>query len=180
MPEALKTLVDRWEAETGVNTRFKAINGSHPLPPRVEVALYRVCQEALTNVSRHAGANRVTIRLVATPDEVRLVVRDDGRGFDPSRVVEERHGIIGMRERADTIGGSIEVESSSDSGTRIEVAVPLGGVRVDRITLLVADDHPMLREGLVAVLGTQPDFEVVGEAADGERWSGWPEAWTPT
>ena len=127
LAEALKTLVDRWEAETGVNTRFKAINGSHPLPPRVEVALYRVCQEALTNVSRHAGANRVTVRLVATPDEVRLVVRDDGRGFDPSRVTEARHGIIGMRERADTIGGSIKVESSADSGTRIEVTVPLGG-----------------------------------------------------
>ena len=127
LPEALKTLVDRWEAETGVNTRFKAINGSRPLPPRVEVALYRICQEALTNVARHAGAGRVTIRLVATPDEVRLVVRDDGRGFDPSRVAEARHGILGMRERADTIGGSIEVESSSDSGTRIEVAVALGG-----------------------------------------------------
>jgi two-component system NarL family sensor kinase len=127
LPEALKTLVDRWEAETGINTRFKAINGSHPLPSRVEVALYRVCQEALTNVARHAGADRVSIRLVATPDEVRLVIRDDGCGFDPSRVTEERHGMIGMRERADTIGGSIEVESSSDSGTRIEVAVPLGG-----------------------------------------------------
>jgi two-component system NarL family sensor kinase len=127
LPEALKTLVDRWETETGINTRFKAINGSHPLPSRVEVALYRVCQEALTNVARHAGADRVSIRLVATPDEVRLVIRDDGCGFDPSRVTEERHGIIGMRERADTIGGSIEVESSSDSGTRIEVAVPLGG-----------------------------------------------------
>ena len=129
LPEALKTLVDRWEAETGVHTRFKAINGSHPLPPRVELALYRICQEALTNVARHARAGRVTVRLVATPEEVQLVVRDDGRGFDPSRVTEERHGIIGMRERADTIGGSIKVESSADSGTRIEVTVPLGGQR---------------------------------------------------
>jgi signal transduction histidine kinase len=55
------------------------------------------------------------------------VVTDDGRGFEPSRVAEERHGIIGMRERAGMIGGFLEVESSSDSGTRIEVAVPLGG-----------------------------------------------------
>jgi two-component system NarL family sensor kinase len=129
LPEALKTLVDRWEAETGVNTKFKAINGSHPLPPRVEVALYRICQEALTNVARHAGAGRVTVRLLATPDEVRLVVDDDGQGFDPSRVTEERHGIVGMRERADTIGGLLEVESSANGGTRIEVAVPLGGAQ---------------------------------------------------
>jgi two-component system NarL family sensor kinase len=129
LPEALKTLVDRWEAETGVGTRFKAINGSHPLPPRVEVALYRVCQEALTNVARHANASRVTVRLVATPDEVRLVVQDDGRGFDPSRVRDERHGIVGMRERVAMIGGSIEVGSGENDGTRVEVTVPLGGGR---------------------------------------------------
>jgi two-component system, NarL family, sensor kinase len=127
LPEALRTLADRWEAETGVNTRFKAINGSHPLPPRAEVALYRICQEALTNVARHAHARRVTVRLVITPDRVRLVVQDDGHGFDPSRVGDERHGLVGMRERAGTIGGSLEVESIPDGGTRVEVMVPLGG-----------------------------------------------------
>ena len=109
LPEALKTLVDRWEAETDVATRFKAVNGSRPLPPRVEVALYRVCQEALTNVARHADASRVTVRLVATPEEVRLVVQDDGRGFDPSCVADDRHGIVGMRERVGMIGGSLKV-----------------------------------------------------------------------
>jgi two-component system, NarL family, sensor kinase len=126
LPEALKTLVDRWEAEIGVGTRFKAINGGHPLPPRVEVALYRICQEALTNVARHAGASRVTVRLVATPDQVRLVVQDDGRGFDASHVRDDRHGLVGMRERADTIGGSLEVEGTTNGGTRIEITVPLG------------------------------------------------------
>jgi len=127
LPEALKTLVDRWEAETDVATRFGAVNGSRPLPPRVEVALYRVCQEALTNVARHAGAGRVTVRLVSTPDAVRLVVRDDGRGFDPSRVTGDRHGIVGMRERAGMIGGSLEVTNGPDGGTSVEVTVPLGG-----------------------------------------------------
>ena len=129
LPEALKTLVDRWEAQTDVATRFGAVNGSRPLPPRVEVALYRVCQEALTNVARHAGANRVTVRLVVTPDEVRLVVHDDGRGFDPSCVGKGRHGIVGMRERVGMIGGSLEVDGVPDGGTRLEVRVPLGGQR---------------------------------------------------
>jgi two-component system NarL family sensor kinase len=129
LPEALKALVDRWEAETGVSTRFKAINGSHPLPPRVEVALYRICQEALTNVARHADAGRVVVRLLVTPDEVRLVVMDDGRGFDPSSVAAQRHGIVGMKERADTVGGLLEVESATNRGTRLEVAVPLGGAQ---------------------------------------------------
>ena len=120
---ALKALVDRWEAQTGIATRYGAVNGSRPLPPRVEAALYRICQEALTNVARHAGAERVTVRLVATPEQVRLVVADDGRGFDTSDVPEDRHGLLGMRERAEMLGGTLEVRS--DAGTRIEATVPL-------------------------------------------------------
>jgi two-component system sensor histidine kinase DegS len=69
----------------------------------------------------------VTVRLASTPDQVRLVVQDDGRGFDPSRVQDDRHGVVGMRERALTIGGFLGVESSSNEGTRVEVEVPLGG-----------------------------------------------------
>src|ERR687890_2913959 len=129
LPEALKALVDRWEAETGVATRFGTVNGSRPLPPRVEVALYRVCQEALTNVASHSRASRVTVRLVATPDSVRLLIEDDGRGFDPSSVAAQRHGIVGMKERADTVGGLLEVKSTTNGGTRLEVAVPLGGAQ---------------------------------------------------
>jgi len=125
LSEALKSLVDRWEVETGVNARYGAVNGSRPLPPSVEAALYRTCQEALTNVARHAGAGRVTVRLVATPDLVRLVVQDDGQGFDVSAVPADRHGIVGMRERAEVLGGSLEVHSSPGAGTRIEAAVPL-------------------------------------------------------
>jgi two-component system, NarL family, sensor kinase len=125
LSEALKALVDRWEAETGIGARYRAVNGSRPLPPRVEAALYRICQEALTNVARHAEAERAEIRLVATPDRVRLVVEDDGRGFDAPGVPEGRHGIVGMRERAQMLGGTLEVRSGSGAGTRIEATVPL-------------------------------------------------------
>jgi two-component system, NarL family, sensor kinase len=125
LSEALKTLVDRWEAETGINARYGAVNGSRPLPPSVEAALYRICQEALTNVARHAEVGRATVRLVATPDQVRLVVEDDGRGFDASEVSEGRHGIVGMRERAEVLGGSLQVRSEPGAGTRIEATVPL-------------------------------------------------------
>src|SRR5215217_2221537 len=125
LSEALKALVDRWEAETGIGARYGAVNGSRPLPPRVEAALYRICQEALTNAARHAGAGRVAVRLVAAPDRVRLVVEDDGRGFDSSAVPEDRHGIVGMRERAEVLGGTLEVRSGPGEGTRIEAAMPL-------------------------------------------------------
>jgi two-component system NarL family sensor kinase len=125
LPEALKALVNRWEAEAGVATRLKTVNPARPLPPRVEAALYRICGEALTNVARHAGARRVTVRLVSTPERVRLVVEDDGRGFDPDAVPQGRHGLVGMRERAEALGGSLLVESSPGAGTRVEATVPL-------------------------------------------------------
>ncbi len=128
LPEALKTLVDRWESETGVSTRFRSVNGSRPLPPGVEAALYRVCQEALNNVARHAEARRVTVRLVSTPEAVGLIVEDDGRGFDPSRVPEGRHGIVGMRERLEMLGGRLQVDSGPEGGTRVEATAPLEGV----------------------------------------------------
>jgi two-component system NarL family sensor kinase len=123
LSEALRDLVERWEAETGISARYRAVNGSRPLPPRVEAALYRVCQEALTNVARHAGASRVSVQLVAAPEQVRLVVEDDGQGFDAAEVPEDRHGLVGMRERAEMLGGTLEVQS--DAGTRIEAMVAL-------------------------------------------------------
>jgi two-component system NarL family sensor kinase len=125
LSEALRALVGRWEAETGIGARYRAVNGSRPLPPRVEAALYRICQEALTNVARHTGAERVAILLVATPERVRLVVEDNGRGFDASGIPEGRHGIVGMRERAEMLGGTLEVRSGPEAGSRIEATVPL-------------------------------------------------------
>ncbi|MBA3474820.1 MAG: GAF domain-containing sensor histidine kinase [Rubrobacter sp.] len=122
---ALEVLVGRWETETGIGARYATVNGARPLPPRVEVALYRICQEALANVARHAGASGVDVRLVATPEQVRLVVEDDGRGFDASSVAGERHGLVGINERARMLGGSLEVRSSPGAGTRVEVTVPL-------------------------------------------------------
>ncbi len=127
LAEALEALVSRWEAETGLEASFEAVNGARPLPPRVEVALYRVCQEALANVARHAAADRVTVRLVVTPERVRLGVEDDGRGFDAEQVPAERHGIVGMRERVNMLGGVFELHSAPGGGTSVGATVPLEG-----------------------------------------------------
>jgi two-component system NarL family sensor kinase len=125
LSEALRVLVKRWEADTGTSTRYGVVNGGRPLPPQVEVALYRICQEALANVARHAEAGRVGVRLVATPEQVRLIVEDDGRGFGTSGMSGDHHGLVGMNERAKMLGGSLDVSSSPDAGTRVEVTVPL-------------------------------------------------------
>ena len=125
LSEALKILVDRWEVEQGVSARYRAINAARPLPPRVEVGLYRICQEALTNVARHAEAKGVTVRLIATPEQIQLVVEDDGQGFASAEISAYHHGLVGMRERARMLGGTLEIRSSPGAGTRIEVTVPL-------------------------------------------------------
>jgi signal transduction histidine kinase len=98
------------------------------LPPHVEVALYRIAQEALQNVVKHADATRVRLSLGATSDGVRLAVDDDGRGFDQDGPAEpeDRHsyGMVGMRERAELIGARLTVTSWPGRGTTVEVVVP--------------------------------------------------------
>ena len=99
------------------------------LPPEVEVALYRLAQEALTNVVRHARAKRASVLVFRHPDSISLLVEDDGCGFDESQVLpgDDAHGLglKGMRERAALLRGDLVVESSPGEGTSIRVTVPL-------------------------------------------------------
>jgi signal transduction histidine kinase len=95
------------------------------MPPNVEAALYRVCEEALNNFVRHAEARSVNVRLVVTADLARLIVQDDGRGFDPTSVSSDRHGLAGMRERMMLLGGTLKVDSDAVLGTRITAVTPL-------------------------------------------------------
>jgi len=101
------------------------------LPAHVEVALYRIAQEALQNVVKHAEATSVLVRLAAADDGVRLVVSDDGQGFDEDTVseAEDRHsyGLVGIRERAELIGASLTLASRPGKGTTVEVVVPIPG-----------------------------------------------------
>jgi len=99
------------------------------LPPHVEVALYRIAQEALQNVMKHASAERVTLRLATPNGGVQLVVEDDGRGFRPGQAAHTRsggpsYGLVGMRERAELVGARLTVTSKLGSGTRVAVELP--------------------------------------------------------
>lgn len=98
-----------------------------PLDPEVELALYRIVQEALDNAARHADAQRVEVRIERAAGVVRAVVEDDGRGFSVDEAV--LHGALGlfeMEERAATVDGRVEVASGPGSGTRVEIRVPTG------------------------------------------------------
>jgi signal transduction histidine kinase len=99
------------------------------LTPAVETALYRITQEALTNVMRHARARRAMVEVERTPHEIVCHIRDDGRGFDPSAVVADGAGrgigLEGIRERISTLGGQLEIASGPGRGTELVVRVPM-------------------------------------------------------
>jgi two-component system NarL family sensor kinase len=95
------------------------------LPGRLEAGLYRIAQEALVNAARHAQAHHILLRLDLEPARVRLVVSDDGAGFDPAHIPPGRYGLIGLNERAKLLGGELRLESDPEQGTRIEVTVPI-------------------------------------------------------
>jgi two-component system NarL family sensor kinase len=125
LAEALAALAEGASERGGPRVSFEATGGGRPLPVRVEASLYRIAQEAVINAVRHADAGRVEVRLVATPDRVRLTVEDDGRGFDPSQVPKGHYGLTGLNERARLLDGHMKLESSPGAGTRLEVVVPL-------------------------------------------------------
>jgi signal transduction histidine kinase len=94
------------------------------LPPQVQIALYRIAQEALNNVAKHASASQATVALRSTPKQVVLAIGDDGCGFDPDIIRPDQLGLGTMRERADKIGAMLEVESQPADGTWVVVAWP--------------------------------------------------------
>ena len=124
LDQALAALIHDRQADAKVKIRFEA-SGSRPLPARIEAGLYRIAQEALTNVVRHARARRVTVRWQTTPQYTQLVVEDDGVGFDVAQIPADRHGLIGMQERARLLGGTLTLRSQHSRGTQLEVTIPL-------------------------------------------------------
>ena len=122
---ALLWLVERYTAQTGVRVSFERGPLPGRLPAAVETAAYRVVQEALTNVARHAGVREAVVRLWADGEWLGLQVEDRGVGFDPRAVAGPSAGLSGMRERAQLLGGHLEVESAPGQGTRVTAELPL-------------------------------------------------------
>lgn len=125
---ALVHYAERWSERSGVEVDFH-VSGldEDRLPPPVETALYRVIQEALTNVHKHAVARHVSVVLQRLPGHVSAVVEDDGKGFEHESIDKNRLGILGMRERIALVGGTLVVESADGDGTTVIARIPLPG-----------------------------------------------------
>jgi signal transduction histidine kinase len=122
---ALERLTETFGDQTGIAVDFEHSLGEDRLPGEVETALYRIVQEALTNVLKHAHATRASVIVSRRDGVVTAVVEDDGGGFDDSGVRDEGLGLIGMRERLGLLNGTLSVESTESSGTTIVAEVPL-------------------------------------------------------
>jgi two-component system NarL family sensor kinase len=126
LAQALSALAEEASSKSSVPVHFHATGGSRPLPNRVEAGLYRIAQEAVGNAVRHAGARSIRVKLLTQPAHVRLMVIDDGRGFDASLLPKDRYGLAGIQERVHLLGGKLTLQSSTGQGTQVDVVVPLG------------------------------------------------------
>jgi two-component system sensor histidine kinase UhpB len=127
---ALREYVGSWSQHFSVPLRLHINVPEDRLPPEVEGTMYRVVQEALNNVLKHARAGQVDVALERHADHVSLIIEDDGVGFDPSTAASLTGGVglVGMRERAALIGADLQIESTAGRGTTVFVRVPLAGM----------------------------------------------------
>jgi signal transduction histidine kinase len=123
---ALERLVETFREQTGLEVDLEPRLGEDRLPPEVETALYRITQEALTNIVKHAHAQRVSIVLTRRDGSVSAVIEDDGRGFAEGEGSGNGLGLLGMRERVALVDGRLTIESSLGAGTTLSIEVPSG------------------------------------------------------
>jgi signal transduction histidine kinase len=126
LAEAVRQHVTHWSRLYGVPVDL-LINGleTQPLPPAVTAPAYRIVQECLTNIAKHAQARRVGVALSARRGQLHLSIEDDGLGFDPDTLRGGRLGLVGMAERVAALQGRFEVESAPGQGTTVLVTLPL-------------------------------------------------------
>jgi signal transduction histidine kinase len=130
---ALQDYVDQFEERHRIPTRLRTDDAADRLPPLAALQLFRLVQEALTNVRKHAGAREATVTLTANgPDQLRVVIADDGQGFTPG---SQRNGtarplgLTSMRERVEALGGTFQVQSHPGSGTHVTATIPMPRTR---------------------------------------------------
>ncbi|MEJ2707245.1 MAG: response regulator, partial [Anaerolineales bacterium] len=181
LQDYLDALHERYGLETQVSLPEDRLDSS--FAPEVETQLLRIIQEALTNVSKHAGVNKARLLFTQHADSVQVIIADDGCGFEATQPFSDQpfsdssqedkihFGLKIIRERAVAVGGSLEVRSKPGEGTRIIVQMPrtlsqTQGAMGMGVRVLLVDDHPLYLEGLRSLLASR-GFQIIGVAHDG-------------
>ncbi|MBI4289395.1 MAG: GAF domain-containing sensor histidine kinase [Chloroflexi bacterium] len=130
LPLVLLRMISTLSCRTGIHSHFRITGKEQPLPPNTQVAIYRIVQESLSNVRKHAEAKDVTVILDHRDSRLALTVKDNGRGFDVSRTLASGEsdgtlGLVGIKERAEALAGSFDISSRPGAGTTVSVVLPL-------------------------------------------------------
>jgi signal transduction histidine kinase len=126
---ALLLHFERYRRQTGVRVHFEPLGAELRFAPQIETGLFRIVQEGLTNVARHAGALDVSVSLWLDEGTLGVQIDDEGRGFDVPAALSAHGsvGLSGMQERVELLGGQLTIESAPGKGTQISVEIPLSG-----------------------------------------------------
>ena len=124
LDDLIQQLIEAMMSRKKIDISFSVQGASYPLPSDVQVGIYRIAQEALNNISKHSRATQVLMDLVYTPEQVKLEIKDNGRGFEMTHLPPERMGMGIMRERAEAIRVNLEIKSVLDEGTQIVIIWP--------------------------------------------------------
>ena len=114
--------------KTGIDCKLYLADGHADLQPLATVEILRIVQEALNNVKKHSGASAIEVKFESTAQEIKVIIRDNGKGFIPA-AVKGQHGLTVMKERAEGIGGKLDIFSNTGQGTTIEVTIPAHIIR---------------------------------------------------
>lgn len=202
LSSAVKWYVEGFERRTGIRVKLDMADFVR-LPPDVEVTLFRVIQESLTNVHRYSGSARAYVRIKVTSNEIEVKIGDFGKGIHrdvmnplTGKIAPLGVGIQGMKERTRQLAGKLEITSKPNKGTEVTATLPLSPPQatatpesagptdssapasqfeapssnreVSRKRILIADDHELLRQGVRTMLEKEKDWQICGEATDGE------------
>lgn len=125
----IKRYIDRFIEETGINVELMVLNEQHEIDSIIEIACFRIIQEALNNIVKHSNAQDALIKIEQTPDKLHVIIKDNGIGFDmknlKSKSGDSGFGLIGMKERAELLSGKLDIISTLGEGTRILLTIPL-------------------------------------------------------
>ncbi|WP_031311706.1 sensor histidine kinase [Alkalihalophilus marmarensis] len=121
----LKKYLANFEEHNGIAVRFQHLGRDQRIPEEYEVALFRLIQEGVQNAYKHANPTEIQVKIEIKPTKVIMIIKDDGVGFDTSKLKEGSFGLMGMRERVNMLKGELQIQSKIDIGTLISIAVPL-------------------------------------------------------
>jgi PAS domain S-box-containing protein len=165
---AVNLMVKEYRKHYGIDVEIFMPNEDIVMAPDYALAAYRITQECLTNIAKHAGASKVRIEATDREGFLDLTIQDNGKGM-PSEINVNRHGVFGMIERARYLDGSMEIGSEEGRGTTAHLILPLDvALPKNMKRVLVVDDHAIFREAIRNLIERETrDFSVEGEAADG-------------